>query len=392
MSTGVPSHALEAIICAQAVQQSLIQNPRRLEAPGYVFNSLFVEAIRQDFPSILLHNPQFPVYISEKDFQPIDPDASLRSSHDANAQGVLVDNALIIPEMKLKPDAKEDLRELLNSNGVETVQQLITLLATYSQRPEVSNLTYHLLEAFRIEIALFIESKRGPPRYLDNIEDYCSSIDFTLGLAQAQAKSQAECAFVSPRTPQQTHIPLVVICGDFWRMSVAVKKPNKAWTLNKYYAIAEEWASKLFILDIKEHEGISKPMQELLDFFSGLSEPNAQEPNEQQREIHNAERDQRAARRSRLNSQPPAQNISPNAKTYMQPFTDKEMNTYWMQSRGEPFFQPVPQDTELDLMDRQWTGVLRFGSPASNAYLKQLRGYCSAKAKQEQQRRKREKI
>nr|GAT51339.1 predicted protein [Mycena chlorophos] len=386
MSFNTPQHILEASVCALATQHSMIQNPRRLEAPGYAFNSLFIDALCQDYPAIMLHNPQFPVHISEVDFKDHDPD---QSYHDANASGVFVDNAIVIPHIVVRAIALEEIRELLAASGIRTTQEVISMLAATKKHPDATQWTFHLLEVYKLEALLFIESKRGPPRSLNNIEDYCVTVDDLLELARVQVESQAACAFVCPRLPGQTTIPLVVVCGEYWKFAIALKGPKFAWNESEYFQLARDWGARLTRMAEKDTNAMLPPLKDLLDFFAGSTEQDAPLPAKQQEEMVNLERALRAERRAQLKSREAPVITGPNPNPYMQPYTNKELDTFWMNRTSEPFLEPKPEKG-AKLKYNTWTRPMRFGTPASDAWLKYLHMYCARQGKIEQDRRNKE--
>ncbi|KAJ7068651.1 hypothetical protein C8F01DRAFT_618172 [Mycena amicta] len=384
----------EAEICAQALQHSIAQNPRRLEAFGYTLNAINLRYICGDHSTVLMHNPQLPLWLSGHDFLPnaSDPDSSIRSYHDSEAKGVFVDDALVIPHIQIKPAALQGCAEAFKAANITTTEDVIRMLASNSPHDQLKNLTFHLLDVVRLEAVLLVKSKCGPPRHFCDLAEYCTAAASLLNAAMAQAESQGACAFTCRRLAGQKEVLLIANSGPFWQVRLLHKDKDTSWKDTEYFMLLQTYADDLSDLIDNENKSVSPEMKAIVDFFASTTATPDPLPTPDITAIQTAERNQRATERTARQAAASNQTASdigstlPNADSWMQPFTDSDMDVYWESEMNKPFFEPPARTARL--ARGQWTRVMRYGTPVSDLYLEAVRQRCGKIAIKEEQRRK----
>ncbi|KAF9497007.1 hypothetical protein BDN71DRAFT_1445382 [Pleurotus eryngii] len=140
--------------------------------------------------------------------RPDDSFSSTITEADNQAKGVVVDNCLIVPEIRLKQPS------------VRKGHSLTEYLASF--RSPFLDVDVHTTNA---TVRIIVEQKRPPTRHPRNIYIYYRQIESLLDKATSQAEEQGACLFSMPKFARQDCVMLVGASGAWWRFCL-ITWPN----------------------------------------------------------------------------------------------------------------------------------------------------------------------
>ncbi|KAF9493663.1 hypothetical protein BDN71DRAFT_1064050 [Pleurotus eryngii] len=200
-----------AVLLPLSFLLSTIFDVRRMEDSSYALWSALLLQLCDMRLDVFLICPQYALYVSPKaECGPNDSFSSTLTQADGQAKGVIIDNCLIIPEIRrTQPDVK-------GSNLVEYLSNF------FNAQPSFSGVDVRIRNAI---VPIIVEQKRPPSCHPQNIYDHHQQIHKLLGKAILQARDQGACLFSMPKFARQTRVMLIGASGAWWQFCL-VSRPN----------------------------------------------------------------------------------------------------------------------------------------------------------------------
>ncbi|KAH8102992.1 hypothetical protein BXZ70DRAFT_1006169 [Cristinia sonorae] len=209
---------------------SHIYNERRMELPLYgaygLFSSLLCPATQSQINSqtkvteTTLAFPQWPLYRRSNEDVLKPDDASIRTSPDKYAKGVLVDFALLCVETKLKPEFKNPYNALnmISKSSTSRTRKIDYGKFLFETPPYVTT------RVINVTVPLLLEVKRSPSRNPKSVGVWALQLEKLLQAAQAQVMQQATCLFSSVKYWKQSRVLIVAAAGEWWSWAIVGRR------------------------------------------------------------------------------------------------------------------------------------------------------------------------
>ncbi|KAJ3539497.1 hypothetical protein NMY22_g4711 [Coprinellus aureogranulatus] len=432
----------ERMFRSVSLYKSAILNPRNTEDVTHALWTVVFDEISRKHEIKLLPTPQFRIYVSPRDEQtredlksrvkteeerrdggaksradaPHDPSAdfflsgdfSMRTEADSKARGVITDFCVLMPlvsqeQIKKFVDRMQEVDKGAEANPFEIVSQ-----AESAQ------------ESATLELAVPIiaELKRALSRHPADIIFYVENLHERLVEAQEQVKLQADCMFSSPKFECQQRILCVAAAGEYWSVMAYKRELARPFRIRDYELLKDETSEEVpevgpqgFEVEqaiLADEENLGKPNKPApaRNRYGQLSK-DAVEEQKKQREKRLDARNARKAENDALlddyfNYVNLTEGKSKDGQTY---YTEKEMNTLYQKYRllsaghmkeedtlgfrGVLYTKPrkaiafdsllkLHEEEDVPDVERGWTLPMRFGSPASKAYIEFLKSELEA--------------
>ncbi|KAF9497002.1 hypothetical protein BDN71DRAFT_658434 [Pleurotus eryngii] len=200
-----------AVLLPLSFLLSTIFNARRLEDSSYALWSALLLQLCDTKLDVFIICPQYALYVSPKaKFRPDDSFSSTLTAADNQAKGVVVDNCLIIPEIRLTRPSVGSLTEYLAS--------------FFTTRPSFLEIDVRTTNA---TVPIIVEQKRPPSRHPLSIYTYYRQIQNLLEKARSQAWDQGACLFSMPKFARQNRVMLIGASGAWWRFCLVSRPDTK---------------------------------------------------------------------------------------------------------------------------------------------------------------------
>ncbi|KAF9558464.1 hypothetical protein CPC08DRAFT_810654 [Agrocybe pediades] len=190
---------LQSLITAITIAHSGRSNPRRLEDASYAFWGMIFDLMISDLAPEVISCSQFRVYSSR--------------SQNHSSQ-----------EQEIDPDVSNLTEALPSSKGAEAIPDFAHLVAIVGRRKQRGQGSveswpaldrWDLLTILYFGVLTFGEIKRPPPRHYSDRPDFEYALLFIMQSAQTQAEEQAEIALKDKRY-KMDGVVLIAGAGEWW--------------------------------------------------------------------------------------------------------------------------------------------------------------------------------
>ncbi|KAF4607532.1 hypothetical protein EYR38_001604 [Pleurotus pulmonarius] len=219
-----------AVLLPLSFLLSTIFNIRRLEDSSYALWSALLLQLCDNRLDIFIICPQYALYVSPKaKFRPDDSFSSTLTEADNQAKGVVVDNCLIIPEIRLA-------RPPVGTEDPSLTKYLASFFITQPSFLEVN------VRTTNATVPIIVEQKRPPSRHPLNIYTYFRQIQNLLEKAQSQAWDQGNCLFSMPKFARQNRVMLIGASGAWWQFCLVPRPETETmvFDIENYHIQAAE--------------------------------------------------------------------------------------------------------------------------------------------------------
>ncbi|KAK7029028.1 hypothetical protein VNI00_014738 [Paramarasmius palmivorus] len=383
------SHLDVALLSAINMVYNGLFNTRRLESPCYAIWSVVLAKLIDKDEDILIHCPQYAMYLSKADSQlpsGSSPDISFLTAPDSEAIGVIVDHALLLPSTTLKRPG--------------TILEFLKNLS-----PAQIDSSFRELSLADLFVPLLVEVKRPVTRHPGSITSFVRGLWELMSAAQLQAEEQAFCLFSSVRHATQNTAIIIAAAGHYWSWKRCTRdgyRNRTAFNINVYQTkLVTAFSSKADV----EEDGLASAGAELDDLLPPRDVDNAKRLREQlfkaitsrdnhtvvlAREAQTAERNKRASKRSvsrdtRQEAEDALAEFTP-AKTSVHAYEIQDLNECFrllilaekieVDRAPEMFIVPDDQTTmppHSNDEDLDWSPIMRLGTRVSDSNMALIR-------------------
>lgn len=370
---------------------STIFNIRRLEDSSYALWSALLLQLCDTRLDIFIICPQYALYVSPKaKFRPNESFSSTLTEADDQAKGVVVDNCLIIPEIRLA-------RLPVGTENPSLTEYLASFFITQPSFLEVN------VRTTNATVPIIVEQKRPPSRHPLNIYAYYRQIQNSLEKARSQAWDQGTCLFSMPKFARQNRVMLIGASGAWWRFCLVPRPETEKMVFNieRYKDNHGEAAED--DEDDDDEEGDEEEGEEGGSRFDMPTSPNqAKEVQIKYEKKSDKERTERRERRERIRDESwESSNTKKRLGQFIDsvgegPYTMAELDKCSELVLGTSNLPPTPFchqfDDDLQADDvrlAEWTKPMLLGTPISDKYMTFIKELLTELADEELLRRKR---
>ncbi|KAJ7644508.1 hypothetical protein FB45DRAFT_1116007 [Roridomyces roridus] len=389
-----------------AVSYSLTANPRRLEHYNYTYwtGDLVSLLFRGGLKNFLVA-PQFPMYVSPKEREldaPPSFDSSMITEADADARGVYVDIAIVMPilQPRLGASVKEDWGTLAPKIANQSMASFFTnILPT-----RLGSLSPRCVSVPGFIAPVVVELKRLPVRSAKNVDEYCTNLAGLLMSGKGQAEEQAICLFSSARFATQDDVFIVAGAGEYYQICWVTRR--WAWkklggSKSKGYIVQR--LKRVKADDVTEHvddDGDWTLQKDAMMYNDPLSVADMQIILRKERyEARSAKKEQVAEKAAAAREEGPsadrtvplfsktALNAVHRQKHQQELFESRTPEKYMEYAQGVIRIIENDRDDELKTIKTPWSRVLQLGSSESNQFMDMIQTHIRKIEKAEDKRR-----